>query len=422
MNKKRVLAMLLAGAMALSMTACGGGNSASTDDSSNDGGASASGGSYKVSVILKTLAAEYWQYVKSGAEDYASEHSDKVTVEVKGPSSETAFDEMQNMIETDLSSGTYDGIVISPLQSDTAAQLVSGTKLPIVAIDTNFDAPEVVSYVGTGNEAAAKKGAIAAVEVKGPSSETAFDEMQNMIETDLSSGTYDGIVISPLQSDTAAQLVSGTKLPIVAIDTNFDAPEVVSYVGTGNEAAAKKGAIAAVEAAKKAGWDEVKCIEIAGVQGDETCAARMKGYEEGVNEAGGEFLTSEVQYADATADRATTAMEAIMQTHPEGIAIICAHNDDTAMAAARAAKGHDAYKNTIFLGFNGDRAACEAILAGQMTMSVAQMAYEMGYKAVETMVQALDGETVDEFVDSGSDVVTPDNAQERLDTLKTQLH
>ena len=163
MNKKRVLAMLLAGAMALSMTACGG-NSASTDGSSNDGGASASGGSYKVSVILKTLAAEYWQYVKSGAEDYASEHSDKVTVEVKGPSSETAFDEMQNMIETDLSSGSYDGVIISPLQSDTAAQLVSGTKLPIVAIDTNFTAPEVKSFVGTGNEAAAKKGGEAAVE------------------------------------------------------------------------------------------------------------------------------------------------------------------------------------------------------------------------------------------------------------------
>ena len=306
MNKKRVLAMLLAGAMALSMTACGGGNSASTDGSSNDGGASASGGSYKVSVILKTLAAEYWQYVKSGAEDYASEHSDKVTVEVKGPSSETAFDEMQNMIETDLSSGTYDGIVISPLQSDTAAQLVSGE--------------------------------------------------------------------------------------------------------------------AAVEAAKAAGWTDIKCIEIAGVQGDQTNTARMNGYKAGVEEAGGTFLSDEVQYADATADRATTAMEAIMQTHPEGIAIICANNDDMAMAAARAAQGHDAYKNTIFLGFNGDRAACEAILDGQMTMSVAQMAYEMGYKAVETMVQVLDGETVDEFVDSGSDVVTPDNAQERLDTLKTQLH
>ena len=90
--------------------------------------------------------------------------------------------------------------------------------------------------------------------------------MQNMIETDLSSGTYDGIVISPLQSDTAAQLVSGTKLPIVAIDTNFTAPEVKSFVGTGNEAAAKKGGEAAVEAAKAAGWTDIKCIEIAGVQ------------------------------------------------------------------------------------------------------------------------------------------------------------
>lgn len=341
MNKKRVLAMLLAGAMTLSMTACGGsGGSGTTPDTDNQGGSSASGSAkYNVSVILKTLAAEYWQYVKSGAEDYAAEHPDEVTVDVKGPSSETAF-----------------------------------------------------------------------------------DEMQNMIETDLSSGTYDGLVISPLQSDTAAQLVSGTKLPIVAVDTVFECPEVVSFVGTGNEAAAKKGGEAAVEAAKAAGWTDIKCIEIAGVQGDETCSARMRGYEAGVTEAGGEFLTSEVQYADATADRATTAMEAIMQTHPEGIAIICAHNDDTAMAAARAAAGHEAYKNTIFLGFNGDRAACEAILSGQMTMSVAQMAYEMGYKAVETMVQALNGEKVEPVVDSGSDVVTPDNAQERLDTLKTQLH
>ena len=183
MNKKRVLAMLLAGAMALSMTACGG-NSASTDGSSNDGGASASGGSYKVSVILKTLAAEYWQYVKSGAEDYASEHSDKVTVEVKGPSSETAFDEMQNMIETDLSSGSYDGVIISPLQSDTAAQLVSGTKLPIVAIDTNFTAPEVKSFVGTGNEAAAKKGGEAAVEAAKAAGADYVGEMDLVENTD----------------------------------------------------------------------------------------------------------------------------------------------------------------------------------------------------------------------------------------------
>lgn len=54
-------------------------------------------------------------------------------------------------------------------------------------------------------------------------------------------------------------------------------------------------------------------------------------------------------------------------------------------------------------------------------MSVAQMAYEMGYKAVETMVQALNGEEVEPFVDSCSEVITSDNAQTRLETLDKQL-
>ena len=37
--------------------------------------------------------------------------------------------------------------------------------------------------------------------------------------------------------------------------------QVKSFVGTGNEAAAKKGGEAAVEAAKAAGWTDIKCIE-----------------------------------------------------------------------------------------------------------------------------------------------------------------
>ena len=337
--KKRLLAMLLAGVMCMGLTACGEKtpSTADTDAATDTGTTTSAGGEKKVSMILKTTAAEYWQFVKNGAEAYADES-------------------------------------------------------PTIA-----------------------------VEVKGPTSETAFDEQQNMIETDLSSGAYDALIIAPLQSDMVANLIAGQTKPIIAVDTNIDAPEVLSFIGTGNEAAAALGGKAAVEAAKAAGWETINCIEIAGVAGDQTNTARMNGYEQGVTEAGGTFLADEVQYAEATADRATTSMEAIMQTHPEGIAIICANNDDMAMAAARAAQGNTAYANTIFLGFNGDKTACEAILNDQMTMSVAQMAYEMGYKAVEAMDKALAGETLEKFIDSGTDVITKENAQARLDTLKEQL-
>ena len=206
--KKRLLAMLMSGAMVASLAACSGGSQTGGDTKTGGdtqtGGDTASGCS--VDVILKTTASEYWSYVKAGAEAYSKDNPD-VQVEVKGATSETAYDEQQNMIETDLNSGAYDAFVIAPLQADLVKTLIAG-------------------------------------------------------KTD----------------------------PIIAVDTNIDAPEVLSFVGTGNEDAAAMGGKAAVEAAKAAGWDKVQAIAISGVQGDGTAEARLTGYKKGVTEAGGEFL------------------------------------------------------------------------------------------------------------------------------------
>ena len=337
--KKRLLSMLLAGAMCASLAACGGDTSSAGTETGGETGTETSGEGYSIDVILKTTASEYWSYVQAGAEAYETEH------------------------------------------------------------------PEVT------------------VEVKGASSETAYDEQQNMIETDLNSGAYDAFVIAPLQADLVKTLIAGQTAPIIAVDTDIDAPEVLSFVGTGNEEAAAMGGEAAVEAAKEAGWadDQLTAISISGVQGDSTAEARLAGYQKGVEAAGGTFLADEIQYANAVADQAATSMEAIMQNHPEGVAMILCNNDDMAMAAARAASGNSAYANTIFVGFDGIQSACNAILNGEETMSVAQEAYDMGYKAVEAAVAALNGEELEDFIDSGCSVITADNAQERLDTLKGYL-
>ena len=335
MKKKRMTALLLAGTLCVSLAAC---SSGSTD--TPPAGTASADGPYNISIVLKTTAAEYWKYVQAGAEAYAAEHPDKVSVDVKGPPSETSFQEQLNQIQTDL-----------------------------------------------GDE------------------------------------SYDGYIISPLQQDMVANLIADVEKPVIAVDTDIESDKIVSFVGTGNEEAARQGAIAAVEAAKEAGWETIQCIEIAGVQGDSTNTARMNGYQAGIEEAGGDFLEDEVQYADATATKAVDAMNGIISRYPDGVAIICANNDDMAIAAAKAARdsGNAAHENTIFLGFNGDRAACEAIMEGNLTMSIAQMAYEMGYLSVEAMVQTLDGEEVEPTIDSGSEVVTADNAEARLATLDEQL-
>ncbi|MDO4616082.1 MAG: sugar ABC transporter substrate-binding protein [Lachnospiraceae bacterium] len=344
--KKRIVAVMMAAAMALSMAACGSSASDSTSseaassaaESASSTGEAAEAGEenedVKISLVFKTLASEHWQLMKAGAEAWADEHPE-ATVDIVGPPSETSYDEQLNMIET----------------------------------TRNSD--------------------------------------------------YDAYVIAPLQSDQVATAIAGETRPVIAVDTAIDAPEVIGFVGTGNEEAAKMGAIEAVQAAKDAGWEEIKCIEIAGVQGDQTNTARMNGYKAGINEAGGEFLEDEVQYAEAVADKAVLCMEAIMQKFPEGIAIICANNDDMAVAAAKVAaeSGNENYANTIFLGFDGSTAACEAVLDGRLTLTCAQQPYEMGYLACQAAYEAANGQEIDEVIDSGTEIINTANAQERLDTV-----
>ena len=261
---------------------------------------------------------------------------------------------------------------------------------------------------------------VSELSIKGPPSETSYQDQINMIKTDLSDDTFDGYLIAPLQSESVASLIADTEKPVMAFDTDIDSDKCLAFIGTGNKEAAKQGALAAVEAAKAAGWETIQCIEIAGVQGDATNTARMEGYAEGITEAGGEWLADDVQYADATATKAVDAMNGIMGRYPDGVAIICSNNDDMAIAAARTAASNPAYANTIFLGFDGQKSACEAVLSGDLTMTAAQNNFDIGYKAVENMVKCLQGEEYGD-VDTGTEIVTADTAQDRLDRFAEWL-
>lgn len=255
------------------------------------------------------------------------------------------------------------------------------------------------------------------VEILSPTSATAYDEQQNMIETALGAGD-DAVIISPLQSSIAATLVQGTDKVVVALDTDFDAPEKSAFVGTGNKQAAKSGGAAAVKAAKDAGVEAPTAVILTGVQGDETHDARLEGYKEAVEEAGGRVLA--VQYCDATADKASVAMEAIIQKYPDGVDLILSTNDDMAMAAAKMVKdsGNTAYAKSILCGFDGNQSAIEAVKEGSISMDVAQLGYDMGYKAVEAAVKVLEGGTVASFIDSGSEVITSDNVASYVTDMK----
>lgn len=258
------------------------------------------------------------------------------------------------------------------------------------------------------------------VEIQSPTSATSYDEQVNMIETALGNPGIDALIIAPQQSTSTAALVASATKPVLALDTDFTSDKKSSFIGTGNEDAAYSGGQAVAEAAKKLGKENPTAVIIAGVQGDETHEARLRGYRDAVEEAGGTVL--EVQYTDTMPDKAAAAMEAVIQKYPNGVDAVLSIADDMALAAAKVIKdsGNANYANTILCGFDGNQSAIEAVQDGSLTIDIAQMGYDMGYKAVEAAVAVLEGSTVDSFIDSGSKVIDSSNIDEYVEDMKSK--
>ena len=105
---KKIGALFVSSALMASMLAgCGGSSSGSTGDSGSQ--AEGGDGNYNISIVFKTTSNEYTQYMMAGAEKAAAETG--AVLDMKGATSETAYDEQQNMIETDLHANTGEDFV-----------------------------------------------------------------------------------------------------------------------------------------------------------------------------------------------------------------------------------------------------------------------------------------------------------------------
>ena len=331
---KRLFAALLSGALALSLAACGtngdspapAGDAAepqSAGDAATPATPDAAGKTYNVGVVLKTTSSEYWSYVIAGIEA-AEKDLGNVTVKVNGATGDTAFDEQQNMVETLAQSGELQALAVAPLNSGMIANALKGAEIPILAVDTNFDAAQC--FIGTAHEDAAFQG-----------------------------GKY-----------------------------------VAEQVGAGG-----------------------KVVVLANIQGELTSESRVKGYTDALTEGGCEIITT--LYTDGVSDKAVTAMEGALQTYPEIDAVVCCA-DDVALGASRAIKSAGR-EGILVCGFDGISSGVQAVVDGDIACTVAQDPYNMGYQCVVSLVDVLEGKDVPAFIDTGCKVIDSGNAQEYLDKL-----
>ncbi len=331
--KKRLLALLMAGAMAVSMTACGGnGDSASGSGAAASGSGTGGSGDGNYAIVVKSLADQYWVLLKAGAEAKAKEMG--VNVEVIGPNSESDVQMQADMIQNQIGKGV-DGLAVAPSNPDTVLPVLSqadSANIPVIAVDTDLPNYEnKKSFIGTGNEEAGAQG-----------------------------GEY------------AAELVGEGK----------------------------------------------KAIILRGRQGDTTHDQREAGFKKGLEAGGVEVL--EVKACDSEAEKAMNTMMDFMNRYDQ-IDIVCTTADSMAQGAQRAIE--NANEDIPVIGFDGTIPVAELVASGSVIKgTVAQDPYNMGQLCVEKLVALHNGETIEERIDSGTKMVTPDNAADFKADLEAKVN
>jgi ribose transport system substrate-binding protein len=236
-------------------------------------------------------------------------------------------------------------------------------------------------------------------------------EQVNMIEDSLNQG-IGALVVSPSQPDTVVPVLEQAKqsdVPVLLIDTDAAFSDKTSFIGTDNLTAGKEGGKLLASMLKKG--DKVALI--AGALGNTAMDQRIKGAKEALEEAG--MVIAAEQPADSDKTKANTVMENILQKNADIKGVFSA-NDDMAIGALRATESKEL--NIPIIGTDGTVEAIQSIIDGKLAGTIAQNPYEMGYQGVENAVKTIKGEKIDARIDSGIDVITKENAQEKLEFLE----
>lgn len=244
-------------------------------------------------------------------------------------------------------------------------------------------------------------------------------EVENFINRGVS-----GICLAPLDDAALRKPVSaamGKKIPVVIFDSGLKSDDYVSFVATDNY----KGGTLAGERLSEILGGKGNVALLRYMEGSASTAEREQGFLDAIRKHPGLRVTSENQYAGATADTAIQASENLLtslKTPGGGLSVegIFCPNESSALGMLRALENAGQAGKTKFVGFDSSEKIVEALKAGKLQGTVLQNPIKMGYLAVRTMVEHLRGQKVDRRIDTGAVMVTPENMEQP--EMKALLH
>jgi ABC-type sugar transport system substrate-binding protein len=145
-----------------------------------------------------------------------------------------------------------------------------------------------------------------------------------------------------------------------------------------------------------------------GVPGVPALDDRVKGMEQGIADSGIKVVGKAP--TDCDQDKGVSAAADLLEAHPDVTAIYGACGPPV-LGATQAIKNAGRKPNDITLvGFDALPDEVKQIADGKQDASVAQFPKKMGEMGMDTLLSAVQGKSVPKLVDTGTEMVTPENA------------
>lgn len=242
------------------------------------------------------------------------------------------------------------------------------------------------------------------IEIKAPTEENDI-ERQNELLKEAISEEPDAILFSPSSFTESNDLLKEAKekgIRISFIDSYTEEKVQDLTVATDNlEAGEKLGKFAAT----LLGPDDQIAI-VAHVKGVSTAVEREEGFRKGLGDLAKNIV--EVVYCDSQYEKSRKLTQELMEKYPN-LKMVAGMNEYSSVGAARAVKAAGAKDRIQVVGVDSSQEAVQLMEKGVFKGLVVQKAFKMGYIGVKETILMLRGKSYEKDVNSGCELVTPDN-------------
>lgn len=248
-----------------------------------------------------------------------------------------------------------------------------------------------------------------AVEWNGPPTETDYSRQIQIVDS-MIARHVDGIALAATERKALVQSLdraAEAKIPVTVFDSGLDSENYMTFVATDN-----------VEAGRLAGRTMAKLLNGKGTvamilhaPGSVSTGDREQGFQEVIEKEFPNIKIVAQQYGMSDRARSLAAAENILSAHPDLDGIFCS-TEPSSTGASLALKSRGLAGKVKFVAFDSSDSMIQDLRDGVIDTLVVQDPFRIGFEAVRTLVDKLNGKTPPRRIDLAARTVI----KEQLDS------